>query len=615
MPRQIYKKRKAESDPILEDKIATKRRRLLDLEEKWTEAEKQIEEDSDLSDNDEPISYNINELLAPQEKLILRKDPFGTNFMATTWTNESTLLRKNSTFSRWELENSPSTIFPPEIFMQLISWCASGTLFALRRVSKFMNILILESHGTWRKLFYQRHWRLRHDIENIFIGTDPDAADKSGWRDVCPEEDIDWFGEYRRNHINAVLIRSLIEEIKPKLQKIVDRVAVPKAGVTDPSFFEKGCTDNEIDTTIEMAGTTITNDLRELLKCCNGAKFSVDLSNSKTDNFLCIWPIIKICFPVLDYLTLGWKQSRFDKLESTGWFSMPGEEDEEEEYTETSEGIRPEVNSDPDPLQFSESDLLSDSEEYIPSDQETSTDSYEENDQVADPEPTENPNLDLSMDEDDYSYFDTEAPMTRFKTSPGAWNKDDYAGQQLYSKNDGAIVHSAQNSSIIDFTYHDSIVTYLQRISDLLDFEHAERWLVFEDYISLDDSEDDERMLGAHYTDLTAIFWARIIADIHQNYRTDEAIVPRGEKLLVAAVQDFAEKLFAKAQALETTDTLQPDTLIAAVRQISPEWRNYQRRTNDTNTNEKPVQREGDERADLDLDNNSEDSQHAVIDL
>jgi hypothetical protein len=186
--------------------------------------------------------------------------------MATTWTNESTLLRKNSTFSRWELENSPSTIFPPEIFMQLISWCASGTLFALRRVSKFMNILILESHGTWRKLFYQRHWRLRHDIENIFIGTDPDAADKTGWRDVCPDEDIDWFGEYRRNHINAVLIRSLIEEIKPKLQKIVDRVAVPKAGVTDPSFFEKGCTDNEIDTMIEMAGTTITNDLRELLK-------------------------------------------------------------------------------------------------------------------------------------------------------------------------------------------------------------------------------------------------------------------------------------------------------------------------------------------------------------
>ena len=52
--------------------------------------------------------------------------------------------------------------------------------------------------------------------------------------------------------------------------------------------------------------------------------------------------------------------------------------------------------------------------------------------------------------------------------------------------------------------------------------------------------------------------------------------------MLAAAAQEFLIKLFAKAQQLETTDAVQPETLIAAAGHVCPELRHYkQRRTKD----------------------------------
>lgn len=193
-----------------------------------------------------------------------------------------------------------------------------------------------------------------------------------------------------------------------------------------------------------------------------------------------------------------------------------------------------------------------------------------------------------SEDEGDYTYFSPKSPMTRFKISDNAWNEKEYKEKQLYSTNDAYLMHTSENNH---YYIHDSIVTYLQRISDVLDFEHAIEWLEFKDYAKDTDYkwtyEDYNLLEYAHIKDLNLSAWTYLINDIMQDYATQEGILLRATKMLVAAAQDFLIKLFAKAQQLETTDALQPETLIAAAGHVCPELRHYeQRRTKDEDLEE-----------------------------
>jgi hypothetical protein len=107
------------------------------LEEKKAELEatkERFEENSNLSDIAEPLEYNIEDLLALQEKGLIRQDPFNLNFLATTWTNERTLIKERSEFKKWIGDWAHSGIFPTELFLSTIKFCDVDTLFKWRRV-------------------------------------------------------------------------------------------------------------------------------------------------------------------------------------------------------------------------------------------------------------------------------------------------------------------------------------------------------------------------------------------------------------------------------------------------------------------------------------------------
>jgi hypothetical protein len=105
-------------------------------------------------------------------------------------------------------------------------------------------------------------------LENCFIGVEPKDEDKSEWINVIPGHEVDWFSEYRRNHINSLAIRRTFANISNNAQTIVKEYGVVKQGVKQPAIFERGVIDREIDE--HLAGLDlycpISNDLRELLK-------------------------------------------------------------------------------------------------------------------------------------------------------------------------------------------------------------------------------------------------------------------------------------------------------------------------------------------------------------
>lgn len=236
-----------------------------------------MEENSDLSENEAPLDYsNFKEFLVPHEIERIRRDPYNLNYLLTTWTNETTLLKAKSEFEKWintSLDNSGYwTVFYQAIFKV----SDASALFKWRRVCKLTSALVLQSHQVWRNLFYNsRHWKLRHDIENEFLGVDPKYEKKTKWTNVIPDEEIDWFGEYRRNHLNSVAIRKAIEEINKKLNAIVEDYGAVKLGVENPSFFEPGVTDEEIDNFCQRKKLPLTNDIREVLKVLYNSPYLV----------------------------------------------------------------------------------------------------------------------------------------------------------------------------------------------------------------------------------------------------------------------------------------------------------------------------------------------------
>lgn len=228
--------------------------------------EEKLEENSDLSENDEPIEYNIEDFLAPQEKELLRRDPYNLNYLATIWTNEATLLKAKSEFEKW-INDSVDNGYWATFYQLIFKVSDANALFKWRRVCKLSNALVIQANNIWRDLFYNsRRWKLHHDLGNDFFGIDPKSENKKKWKNVIPDDQIDWFGEYRRNHIHSVAIHKAIEDIKAKLHNIIEDYGVVKQDVASPAFFEPGVTDEEIDAYCSKNKLSLTNDIRELLK-------------------------------------------------------------------------------------------------------------------------------------------------------------------------------------------------------------------------------------------------------------------------------------------------------------------------------------------------------------
>ena len=110
---------------------------------------------------------------------MLRQDPFNLNFVITTWTNETPILKAASKFSKWIGDWDRTGIFSRESYYTIVNFCDIDTLFKWRRVCKLTNMFVIQLDEVWRTHFYSRHWKLRHDLENYFFGVDPLLEDKS----------------------------------------------------------------------------------------------------------------------------------------------------------------------------------------------------------------------------------------------------------------------------------------------------------------------------------------------------------------------------------------------------------------------------------------------------
>jgi hypothetical protein len=128
--------------------------------------------------------------------------------------------------------------------------------------------LIGSSPAIWKRAFYQRKWRLPHEIINFNRKYDPKAREI-----VIDEKKVDWFNESKRNYLNATRIRDLIKEISNKLQIIVYNYGFYRGKTRnktkskpDLKFFNNGLTDADLDDWEAINEFKLTNDFRELYK-------------------------------------------------------------------------------------------------------------------------------------------------------------------------------------------------------------------------------------------------------------------------------------------------------------------------------------------------------------
>jgi hypothetical protein len=111
-----------------------------------------------------------------------------------------------------------------------------------------------------------------------------------------------------------------------------------------------------------------------------------------------------------------------------------------------------------------------------------------------------------------------------------------------------------------------TIVDTLQLISDYLDDQRAPFWIRGSKF-KVDLSEID---LDELHEDLntTADPFETLIWELGKYFRTELYIQPRALKLLSSSAKQFLVDVFAKAQVIETSDVLQPDTFIEAANQM-----------------------------------------------
>lgn len=280
----------------------------------------------------------------------------------------------------------------------------------------------------------------------------------------------------------------------------------------------------------------------------------------------------KVGLPTLTNISYGMSAERFDRLEAHGsWFSSDEEVDDKEQVMR--QPIFPLSNPDipdkPARIELTEDDMASDSDEYVISDQSSSC-------------------SDVATEEEN----DEDTPVTIFhkmfkfgeETSPGdSKNKSNNDGKKksypqteyLYDINEGAIVVADRTFGERYFYIYESIVIYLQSISDALDEPLAFLFVTFDDYdlIEEDDCGDIDEFKDAVFQNNMAEhkWWKLIIDVLCGDFMTEVYITQRAIKLLIGAAQDTIIRCFKEAHSMDPNDEeLQVETFRKAVAKLFP---------------------------------------------
>jgi hypothetical protein len=574
-------KRKAE-DENLADQPPNKIQKLEDEDDYSDE-----EYDSDKSRSGEDFyEYHISDLLAPHERYTISKDPYNTTLMTEVYGNDFTLQREKD---RHPLQTSSAVLpLPMDVLVQMLKYCDEVTIFTLSMTSKASTSTMF-----WKNLFYASRWRLPHELKNFNFNRDS----KVYTSDI--KNDIDWFGEYKRNCLNAKHIRELMQEISTKIYSIMDEYGASWDNENDKSLFYSGLSDDELDSWERQHNYELTNDLRQLFKYCNGAKFRmVDLEGERLT--LDWWlHVPDFMLPKLEDVTIN-DEISVKNVVYNYYFGDTIDEDEHFDdsilLTEQDPLKFPELH-DPQLAAFTERDLESDDEfNEISADEKTKSDLFPVPKSEEGSLPTEDQrSSELSSIDSENSSENSgneekadcrldillNFGQCRDNTRPDDdWTNEAGTYELLYEPITGyicTIMRLEPDKEVVFESNYRSIIEWLQEISDHLDDVRAH-------YFVVPKSKDD-----AAFTILAKIdqdmdfdvgeiwekfWWSRMNAELLSGmirsweYGRPLYTPPRCDKMIAAAGQDFLVKLFQRANQLETEDYLRSETLTKAAKEL-----------------------------------------------
>lgn len=289
--------------------------------------------------------------------------------------------------------------------------------------------------------------------------------------------------------------------------------------------------------------------------------------------------ILPVVIPELSSITKGITYARFEKIDAGGLYSSDSEISDDDWLDIDKEPLDfpldPEIPEQPPKIEISPSDMASDGDDYEMSNQSESS-SEDEEDDISDEDSYEKLH-------NDWGVFGAHTEMLKFT---GEQIVDgDPPVEQLYNMNDGALFHIEEGYYLdmheMDFTAHSSIVQYLQEVSDFLDDPAAFRWVQFYAYELKDKNQNnfdqsdealDENGGGSEKSEDEQSDQLHEVLDFYvYDHHSHNHIAPRAIKLAVAAMQDFAVKVFEHARNLEgTNEELQPGTFTRAAKELFP---------------------------------------------
>jgi hypothetical protein len=132
-------------------------------------------------------------------------------------------------------------VFPLELYRLIFEFCSGEALFVWRRASKFFKHELLSS-VVWKSLFYSRRWRLPHELKNYNYFN----ADATRHISI-PDNHVDWFKEYRRNHRMSMSIRNIMHGVSDIIINNLQLLKVDTDAINFGTLFVAGVTDEELD--------------------------------------------------------------------------------------------------------------------------------------------------------------------------------------------------------------------------------------------------------------------------------------------------------------------------------------------------------------------------------
>jgi len=157
---------------------------------------------------DDDAYMSMEDILAPQEKFLLRSDPWNQNFLVSTWTNDATLLLPRGT------PHNNSNYQGSHCNGELISdiWRLILGYYNVIEIARFSIISRWHKYfydtipiQIWKDYFKNQNWRLPHQILN-------NNVEPHQHQIFINENKVDWFGEVKRNYLNDTRISELIKE-------------------------------------------------------------------------------------------------------------------------------------------------------------------------------------------------------------------------------------------------------------------------------------------------------------------------------------------------------------------------------------------------------------------